>query len=618
MKIKYIALALFITLGFSSCEKFLDKPTPKDTLDPDAYFNTPEQLDKALRGVYDVLQSGTMYRTNMYYLRGWEADEGFTRGNPNPLYTMSNEYNSSTSDILNLWTQLYIGVSRANTLIANVDKNPGISVAIRNQVRGEALFLRGYYYYLLVAAYGGVPLYTEPLKNLYDTDKARATDVQVYTQIVKDMTEAEALVPKITTLGYGGRVNKSAVRGILARVCLGWAGKPIGDASKYVEARKWAKMVIDDAEAAHTLNPSYADVFIKLAQDKYDIKESLWEVEFTGNGVGLWASDGGNVGYNNGALQSGPTGYAAISFVKINANLYDSYAAGDMRKGWNCQNYALGYNTVDLSKTRTYPAANLTPTVANKYSISIAKWRREYDLTPNPSATYTCLNFQILRYSDVLLMFAEAENQINGGPTTAAVDAVNLVRRRAYAVGGIKSFAITNGGTGYTTAPTVVFTGTGTAAIATATVSGGKVTALTLAPHYETGFSYGKYTAAPVITFTGGGGTGAVATATLYTNADADMPNGLSKDDFLTFIQAERSRELCFEQTRKFDLVRWGIYVQKMQAGATKAIADGFGGNTALRIAEWYGYVQAKHNLFPIPAQEMINNRLMTQNPGWN
>jgi hypothetical protein len=618
MKRKYIATALFLSLGLTSCEKFLDKPVPQDTLDPATYFSTAEQLDKALRGVYDILQSGTLYRTNAYYLRGFDADEGFTRGNTNPLYTMANDFTSSTSDILNYWTQLYIGVSRANTLIANVDRNPSISAAVRSQVRGEALFLRGYYYYLLVSAYGGVPLYTEPLPNLYNTDKARSTDVEVYTQITKDMIEAEALVPKITTLGYGGRVNKSAVRGILARVYLGWAGKPIGDVAKYVDARKWAKAVIDDTEAAHTLNSSYADVFIKLAQDKYDIKESLWEVEFVGNGVGLWASDGGNVGYNNGeVISSTVTGYVGISFVKITAGLYDSYAAGDMRKGWNCQNFALTV-APDLSKVRTYPAASLTPTALNKYSIAIAKWRREYDLTPNPSATYTCLNFQILRYSDVLLMFAEAENQVNGGPTQAAIDAVNLVRRRGYAVGGIKSFTITNGGTGYTTAPTVVFTGAGTAAIATATVAAGKISAITLAPHYETGFSYGKYTTAPTITFTGGGGTGAVVTANLFTNADADMPTGLSKDAFLTFIQSERSRELCFELTRKFDLIRWGIYVQTMQAASAKAVTDGLGGSTALRVAEWYGYVQAKHNLFPIPAQEMINNRLMTQNPGWN
>lgn len=614
---KYIILAFFATLGLTSCEKFLDKPRPKDTLDPNTYFSTAEQLDKALRAVYDILQNGTMYRTNSHYLRGWEADEGYTRGNTNPLYTMSNQYNSSTSDILNYWTQLYIGVTRANTLIANVDKNTAIPIEIRNQVRGEALFLRGYYYYLLVTAYGGVPLYTEPLPNLYNTDRARSTDVEVYTQIVKDMIEAEPLVPNINVLGYGGRVNKSAVRGILARVYLGWAGKPVADATKYVEARKWAKMVIDDTEASHTLNPSYADVFIKLAQDKYDVKESLWEVEFAGNGVGIWASDGGNIGYNNGEFITAPVGYAGPSFVKINANLYDSYAVGDMRRGWNCQNFTLRVNA-DLSKTRAYPAANLNPTLINKYSIPIAKWRREYDLTPNPSATYTCLNFQILRYSDVLLMFAEADNQVNGGPTAEAYDAVNLVRRRAYAIGGIKSFTITNGGTGYTSAPKVVFTGTGTEAIATATVASGKITAITLSPHYETGFNYGKYTTDPTISFTGGGGSGAVVTASLYTDADADVPAGLSKDDFLTFLQAERSRELCFEHTRKLDLIRWGIYVEKMQAGAAKAVADGMGGNTALRIAEWYGYVQAKHTLFPIPAQEIINNRLMKQNPGWN
>src|SRR5690554_7938050 len=97
------------------------------------------------------------------------------------------------------------------------------------------------------------------------------------------MTTAEPLVAGIAELGFGGQINKSAVRGMLARVNLHAAGEPLRDANGYAEASKWAKMVIDDTEAAHALNPNYPEIFMNLAGDRYDIKESIWEVEFWGN-----------------------------------------------------------------------------------------------------------------------------------------------------------------------------------------------------------------------------------------------------------------------------------------------------------------------------------------------
>src|SRR5690606_17664528 len=111
----------------------------------------------------------------------------------------------------------------------------------------------------------------------------------------------EGLVADIKTIGHGGRVSKSAVRGVLARVCLHMAGEPVKDISKYQDARKWAKKVIDDSDAGHELNPDYSDVFIKYARDEYDIRESIWEVEFwRPEETGSPFNEGGNAGYVNG------------------------------------------------------------------------------------------------------------------------------------------------------------------------------------------------------------------------------------------------------------------------------------------------------------------------------
>lgn len=616
-QLKYL-LILITLVSISSCKKFLGEPKPEDTLAPDTYFQTADQLNFALAGVYNKLQSGDLYKTKFHYLKGWEADEGFARASNFTVYLNSNQFTATTADITNYWTELYKGVARANVVIKNVDRNPSIPQALRDQVRGEALFLRGYYYFLLVQSFGGVPLTIEPVTDIEHLDKPRSSAAEVYAQILKDMTEAEGLVLKITQLGYGGRVNKSAVRGILARVCLAMAGAPLNDVSKYTDARKWAKMVMDDTEAAHSLNPSYSDVFIKVAQDKYDIKESLWEVEFSGDGTGTFAAQTGQVGFNCGAVQTGPvapavtTVGAASGYIWVTSGLYNSYGLGDMRKGWNIQNYNL-----IADGTRTYKAVPTTQ--AAIYLLPTAKWRREYELVRPYHPNQTPENFAILRYSDVLLMFAEAENAVNG-PTTDAYSALNLVRRRAYAIGGIKTIAVANGGSGYTSAPTVTFTGGGGAGggAATAVVSGGQVTAINLSLNYVTGLAYGQYATAPAVSITGGGGTGAVATATLFTNADADAPAGMSKTDFLKFIQDERKRELCFESLRKFDLIRWGIYPSTMQAASAQAAADGVGATSVKHMIEWYGNVTDKFVLLPIPGQELLNDRALTQNPGWN
>src|SRR5690606_29242546 len=120
---------------------------------------------------------------------------------------------------------------------------------------------------------------------------------------VSDMIEAEKLVKTAGQVGHGGRVNKSAVRGILARVYLYMAGEPInGGIEMYREAKKWAEKVIrpDSIDGfQHDLNPSYSDVFIKMCQDQYDIKESIWEIEYYGNASDAF-QETGRVGSNNG------------------------------------------------------------------------------------------------------------------------------------------------------------------------------------------------------------------------------------------------------------------------------------------------------------------------------
>jgi hypothetical protein len=224
----------------------------------------------------------------------------------------------------------------------------------------------------------------------------------------------------------------------------------------------------------------------------------------------------------------------------------------------------------------------------------------------------------VLRFSDVLLMFAEAENEINNGPTQAAIDAVNLVRRRGYGKKiygeGVKTITVNAQGTGYTSTTTVTISGGGgSGATAVPTITSGKVTAITITDIGQ------KYTSAPTVTITGAG-TGATATATISSPNDADLTAAdiASKDSFLKFLQTERSRELCFEALRKMDLIRWNIFIPTM-----KALSDDITANApaAFKYAAMTGANAvaggSKYLLFPIPTYELSLNPLLTQNPEW-
>lgn len=612
MKIRYFIIAFLSIATLGSCKKYLEtKPT--DFLNPLNYYETAEQLEFARRGVYSNLGDGALYGTYAQYLLGWTADEGYmnratlTTGPWNYFYSSSDAYN------LGLWRNLYNGINRANVLLENLDKNPEVSQEFRDKIRGETMFLRGYFYFILVQYYGGVPLKLSSTKSVNEVDIAKSTVKEVYDQIIADMTAAEPLVPNIASLGFGGAISKSAVRGILARVNLVMAGAPLNDQTRYAEAKKWAKMVIDDAEAGHDLNPSYPEIFKNLAGDRYDIKESIWEVEFWGNMMGDEFNETSNQGWINGpaSVVTSATG-RADSYMSITAKFYNIFEPGDLRKWFSIAHFAYRNTDINGDKTLTNPPT----TELAKYAIRPAKWRREYETLIPKNATRTPQNVPLLRYTDILMMYAEAENAING-PTAEAVEAVNKVRRRAWST-GVKSIRVTSGGSGYTTAPTVTISGGGSGATAKAVINAaGVVTAVNLDRDVTgvTFFNEGKYTSVPTVTLAGGGGNGATAEATIYSLSEADVKPEFtgSKEKFLEFIQDERMREFNYEGLRKADLLRWGIFLKVHQDMGNQITQDAPG----QFYIRYYTNVGPRDLLMPIPSSEVTVNRAMVQNPGW-
>ncbi|HQD08280.1 MAG TPA: RagB/SusD family nutrient uptake outer membrane protein [Flavihumibacter sp.] len=611
----YIPFLLFLA-SLAGCKKFLDtKPT--DFLNPGNYYETAEQLNYARIGAYNNLGAAALTGWGNY-LFAWHADEAYMNRTSLTTGPWNYFYNPADLWTAGMWANLFDGINRTNVVLANVDKNPEIADSIRSKIRGEMLFLRGYYYFQLATYFGGVPLKTEPTSSVVKVDIARSTLSETYAQIISDMEAAEPLVPAITQLGFSGAISKSAVRGVLARVNLTMAGSPLNDKSRYAEARKWAKMVIDDVEAGHTLNPSYPQIFINIAQDKYDIKESIWEVEFWGNQTTQFF-EASNNGYINGT-DAGPNHGACAAYMSTTSKFYDVFEEGDNRKWWCIAHFTYA----------AAPAPNGTknmsalPTQTTKNYGRPAKWRREYETLLPKSINTTPQNNTLLRYSDVLLMFAEAENELNNGPSPDAIEAVNKVRRRGWST-GVRSINITSGGSGYTSAPSVVFSsgdGTGVGPVTAtgkATIVGGEVTAITL-DRDSTGvmfFREGQYSEPPTITISGGGGSGATASAVIWSKTDADLKPAqtASKDAFLAMLQDERMRELNMECLRKADLLRWGIFLRVYQDMGNK-IQTEWPAQAGL-ISKYYSNATEKDLLMPIPTNEIINNKAMSQNPGW-
>lgn len=419
---KIIILFGVLLITLNSCKKSFEK-TPSDFLEPSNYFKTEEQLNFALNGVYSTLSESGLYSNAMLGRLGLDADQGYNRYSLDIASVSDYNYTAADSKILAYWRVLYGGINRANLLLENINK-PEMDETKRGAIKGQALFLRSYFYLLLVTRFGGVPLVLSTANNPSSEELQipRATAKAVYERILADMETASSLVGDIDAIGHGGRISKSAVWGVMARVCLYMAGNPVNEISKYAEARKWAEMVM--LSGKHRLNPSFQQVFINHSSDQYDFAESIWEVEFYGNGTGLYTNQGGYVGRNNGigSTTDPNVGYSAGT-LRTSTILYKLYAANDLRRDWSIAPFRYVGDA---------PAVATNWTAAQIVERYCGKWRRIYEVVLPRSTTYTSQNYPLLRYSDVLLMFAEADNKVNGGPTPAAYEAINQVIRRAF------------------------------------------------------------------------------------------------------------------------------------------------------------------------------------------
>lgn len=662
MRRNIITITLFsLFFILYSCKKVLNTQ-PKDFVTADNYYNTEDELNRALSGVYQMLATDGLYGSYLHSTLQ-TSDEFFYR--PSGTGALVMDIDASDTRINSLWRGLYEGINRANLLLENIHK-PQMDEQKRGVIKGEALFLRAYFYFLLVDYFGDVPLKLASTQTPIGTEIAETPTGKIYEQLVKDMKTASSLVLPSSAYTYNGHVSKQAVQGMLAKVFLTMAGQPLKDITKYKEALLYADSVIQSG--LHSLNPSYQQIFINHSAEVYDTKEGIWEIEFSGDNTGSVRA-AGRVGILNGIQSAGISwpGYGDGNY-NTTKRLYDTYAVGDLRRDWNIAN--IRYASVTGSTT-----ANEVPvTTTTIYDRNVGKWRRKYE-NGIPAQSFNATNFPVLRYADVLLMYAEAYYFVHGIEDGRALEVINQVRRRAFGLpvnvpatsvsvvnritlsttgntgylgtvtqlpitfsggggsgasgiaivnattGKVSSVVLVNTGGGYTTAPTVIIGRVWTAntdyALGTQVYNGNNLytvtkagTSTVTAPTNTSGNSNATLTGAEFSY----AGLRATATATIGSTAVDLQQSGVS--DFLKEVMMpERARELAFEGARLHDLKRWGKYVEYMGTLKTEIEANAPANYTYAAAAA--RNISARNVLFPIPNSEFIINGLVTQNTGW-
>jgi hypothetical protein len=450
---KRLTVVLIVCLAFigEGCKKYLDQQ-PITAVGPDVVFNSVENARSALIGAYAQLTGDLAYglRVSLYFPTGTDEMQGPTGAADGsrrdfPLYATT----PTNNNMFQPYTQLFKGIQYANLCIANIPEmdlyNNGSEQQKKQLQRmyGEALTLRAQFYSEAIRNWGDLPAHFEPAEvlALKDPFPPRVDKDGLLEHLLDDLKNAEELVPwknEITSIGDAAdeRITKGTVKALRARIALargGYSLRQDGTIKRGSNYQTYYQIAKDETNSIissgqHNLNPSYKDLW-KGQVGSRAVVDPHGELMFQATGIGRTSAADTKMGYYNGptvvdlATQTGSTGNSGVLVLPTYFYLFDST---DTRRDVTCAAYSdtLASDGVTFYK-RGVPITG----------IFDGKYRRSWINPPLPRGTYlnnySTTKWQIIRYSDVLLMFAEAENELNG-PTTAAFNAINMVRRRGF------------------------------------------------------------------------------------------------------------------------------------------------------------------------------------------
>jgi starch-binding outer membrane protein, SusD/RagB family len=427
-----IALVVIVlTTTISSCKKYLDK-TPIDDYRVSAldFLKNESDYRSMQTSVYTPLQ----WLNQLVPIGDIASDNSVSGGESASDVLDLQQIDDMThtpvnATLANLWKYAYEGINRANYLTQYKSVNPvgnAVDFAGKEAMYGEIYFLRAYYYFTLTKMYGAVPLFTDKRVDISATGSiTRSPQAAVYAAIEKDLSDAIAVLPAVQT--QKGRATKYAAQSLLGKV--------------YLYQRKYdaAAVVLESVitSNAFSLVPNFNNIFLKAGENGV---ESVFEIQYS--------SDGAN-SYTNGDYVQGPGNYSVqqCGIRLLNAtnaampyadgwstnlpsqNLNNAYAAGDTRKAGTCFDIE-AYKTANPSWGITYLVAPYKNT--GLYNSKYLPRKGETNTSGGAYQLNYKNNYRTMRYAEVLLMAAEANNKATAANDAKAQTYLNLVRRRAF------------------------------------------------------------------------------------------------------------------------------------------------------------------------------------------
>jgi len=396
MKTKILNNAIvFFIITLSSCSDFLNLQ-PDYLINEKSFYKTTNDFEASVMGTYASLQESTYALLALTELTTDNLTVTLQSPGVSELECDEVRLSSNNEYIHSIWNACYGAISRSNNLLGRLEDAP-IADQEKNKYRGEAYFVRGYSYFILVRLFGPVQLVEKAFRSpneIAASDMSRKSVNDIYDFIIRDLEQASELLQGLTMPGKG-RASSGAAKALLGKVYL--------TQKEFEKAGSILKSVIDSEQYALVNN--YAALFDKQNDD---LPESLFEIKYLS----------GNVGEGNSfALHFVPTAYGGMALFPGNQlgggrlsptrDLANAYENGDVRKNASIS------DSVPMSDGST---------------VRMLYGKKFVDFTASNIADMNN-NFTVLRYADVLLMYAEVLNET--GKTADAQSYINLVRKRA-------------------------------------------------------------------------------------------------------------------------------------------------------------------------------------------
>jgi hypothetical protein len=402
------ALTILITCISSCQDSFLDE-NPESFLSPTNFYNTEADANAAIVAVYNGLRP--IYSQDITFvgdLAGEQTWPGVSNSNVDRGNLDNFVFEAKNTILLGNWNNNYIVIDRANAVI---DRVPAISMPTdkKDNIIGEAHFLRALCYFNLVRQFGGVPLRLQETTDLNGLDLARSSVSEVYDVIIDDLKQAETKLLAVQPATGVGRATKGAASTMLAYLYL--------TKKDWANAASKAQEVIDNKGTyGYGLFATPADVW-KIANENKT--EHIFSIQFQ-SGPEAMGSAYAQFYLSRTANVIQAAGISGFGQNLVEDAFWKSFNSLDKRRDASILS---NFTDPKTNKVYQYPSGGLT-------ELSIFKY---FDAAPYARSNNNN-NYPILRYADVLLIKAEALNELNG-PTTDAYDAINLIRVRAGGAG---------------------------------------------------------------------------------------------------------------------------------------------------------------------------------------